>query len=138
MIPVDKQLKIVDSNLLIDFLLLTEDDELLDRVFLNPVYVNMTIFTETINFIQNKISFKDAYESAKIIIDHPELFLFLPVTPLDLDLGKGINRQYHSSKIGFSDSLILAQAENYGIPVYTRDDRMRIYPHAEVVNPYTL
>lgn len=136
MIEINRSLKIVDSNILIDFLLATKDEDLLDLVFIDPVYINLTIFTETINFIQNKISFRDAFDSAGIIVENPDLFLFLPTTPEDLKLATIINKKYYNSKIGFSDSIILAQAENYSLTILTQDERMQIYPNSSVKNPF--
>jgi len=136
MIQINRNLKLVDSNILIDFFLKTKVEEQLDLVFRKPIYLNLTIFTEVINFIQNKVSFKDSFESASIIIDHPNRFLFLPVTPEDLILAKKINQKYFISKVGFSDSLILAQAQNFGLELLSQDLRLQIYPEVGTTNPF--
>lgn len=136
MLEINKNINLVDSNIWIDFFLNTKPESLLDGVFSKPVYLNLTILTETINFIQNKVSFKDSLESAKLIVEHPNHFIILPTTPDDLILAKKINQKYFVSKIGFSDSLILAQAQNYGLKLLSQDVRLQIYSDVTVVHPF--
>jgi len=137
MIKFTNSFYLVDSNIFIDFLLATKDDRDLNKVFNQPVYLNFAIFTETINFIQNRISFKEALEAVSRVIENPNLFIFLPITSRDLHQAVEINNKYYVSKIGFNDSLILSQAQNYSLKVLTQDIRMNIYPNVEVENPFT-
>ena len=127
---------LVDSNILIDWFVGGREAKKYEPIFTGLIYYNLTILTETINFIQNKHSFKLAKRTVNDIFENVNVFVQLPIDSTTFELAIKIHNRYYTSKLGFSDCMILAQARLHDLTIFTQDQRMQMYKEVEVINPF--
>lgn len=129
---------IADSNVLISYFVKDSNFYLAEKVLSSGVFINLMIFTEVTNFIQNKFSVEKACWTSERILKNASLFNFLAA---DFDLlhdTQKLMHRYLDNRLSFVDCFILTQAEKYGLEVLSSDTRMGNYDKVQVVNPFNL
>lgn len=134
---INKVAPLADTNVLISFF--AEDnnfDIAKDCIYQQGVYINDYIVCELLNNLQKLVHSKYALQVFKKIFGSVETYNFLDITDKQRDKASEIMEKYLDNNFTFTDCLILAQAEEYGLKVYTSDIRMQNYKNVEVINPF--
>jgi len=132
----DKRIPLVDSNILIDYFLSSKNTDIATKLIDNSVYLIQPVLVETLNFIKNKSSNFSSFQAAKLILENPQTFNFLPYVPDFVSESLEIMDKYLSAKLAFTDCLLLAHAQYYDLKLFSQDQKMQAFPEASVVNPF--
>ena len=133
---INPNIPLVDSNIFTDYFSYGEKFNLAKEVlFNNGAFFNNAILTETTNILQNQYFAKKA-STAVIKFFEFEFFIMLDNPSCLQKKALLIMQEYIDNSLSFTDCFILAQAEEYGLKVYTKDKKMQTYRKVEVIIPY--
>jgi len=127
---------IADSNILISYFTQDANFEQSKKVLLEGALLNLMIFAEVTNFIQNKYSTEQAKKTAGRILSNASHFSFLPDDHDLLVSAHKLMEKFLDNRLSFIDCFILSQAERYGLFVLSSDQKMGNYNKVRIVNPF--
>lgn len=134
---ISPHIPLFDSNVIINYFLQNESAKVVENILKeHGCYIVQAVLCETLNFLHNRQSAYFSLSAAKAIIGMPKLFQILEITSSDLTQALDIMSQYQDSKLTYTDSLLLWQAQKHNLVLYTSDQRMHLYPGVRIVNPF--
>ncbi len=132
---INSNIPLADSNVLISYLIQDQNFDQARRAISQGCYYNEFILCEVLNFIQNKYSYNFSIKAHQLISFNTNLFVFLP-TNLALQIkAVKIRTKFQDNEFSFTDSIILAQADENGLVVFTNDKKMSNYEQVKVLDP---
>jgi len=126
-----KNIPLVDSNILIHFFIKSALFEKAKTSLKNGAYINDCVLAETLNFIQNKFSAYKSLSTAQHIFKYSTLFTCIPIEETDRRSAEQIMKMYLDNSLSYVDSLLLAQAKRFGLDLLRvlEEKNLPILPH---------
>ncbi len=132
---VNPYIPLVDSNILISFFIHDVHFESSQSILRKEIYINDFVVCETLNFLQNKVSFFLSQAAEESIFSSQFIFRRIEISSEVLIKAQEIRQIYADNELQFTDAVLLAQSEIFGLTLYTRDQRMLGYKKATVCCP---
>lgn len=124
--PTNSNNIIIDSNLLIDYYILAEKEEKLQRLlpFIKKgVWINDVTVGEVTNFLKNKVNYYSAFLAMHELLHYP-FYNVLAIEARTRAVAGEILKQYKDLELAYNDCLLLAQSSLLNIPILTEDAAM--------------
>ena len=128
---INKYRPIVDTCIWIN--LFTKQQRVHPNFLQSGAYINCFILCELLNYLQNKYSHHESLKAQNTIIKLKENIKFISETNKNHQAAISLRQKYYDNKYTYTDCIILAQAQNHGLKVYTTDIKMQSYPDVEFV-----